>query len=136
MPMRPTARHQQEGLSRRERQIMDSLYSRGEATVQEIRDDLPDAPTDSAVRALLRLLEGKGHIRHRTDVRRLVYSPAISRERASQYAIRHLMQTFFAGSRERLMQTLLSSTDRAVDNEELDRLIAVIERSRPKGNGS
>ena len=136
MPTRPTARHQQERLSRRERQIMDSLYSRGEATVQEIRDDLPDAPTDSAVRALLRLLERKGHVRHRTDVRRLVYSTAISRERASHYAIRHLVQTFFAGSRERLVQTLLSSTDSALDNDELDRLIAVIERSRPKGDAS
>lgn len=132
--MSPAAKRRDDGrhFSRRERQIMDILHRRKAATVQEIRSDLPDAPTDSAVRALLRLLEAKDCVRHRMDERRLVYMPAGSPARARQRAIRHVLKTFFEGSRELLVSTLLSTADRRLDDAELDRLTATIERWRSR----
>ena len=117
-------------LSRRERQIMESLYRRGRATVAEILTDLPDAPTDSALRAMLRLLEGKKRVRRTFDGRRLVYEPAEPRERASRNALRTLMRTFFAGSRERTVQAILSESEGALSREELDRLAEMIDDAR------
>ena len=117
-------------LSRRERQIMDSLYRRGRATVAEILEDLPDAPTDSALRAMLRLLEGKKRVRHQFDGRRLVYEPSVSREHASASALRNLMRTFFDGSRERTLQAILSESEGMLSPEELDRLAELIEDAR------
>jgi predicted transcriptional regulator len=117
-------------LSRRERQILESLYRRGRATVAEILEDLPDAPTDSALRAMLRLLEGKKRVRRQFDGRRLVYEPTVSRERASAKALQNLMRTFFGGSHERTVRAILSEAEGKLSREELDRLAAMIEDAR------
>ncbi|HET7040109.1 MAG TPA: BlaI/MecI/CopY family transcriptional regulator, partial [Gemmatimonadales bacterium] len=85
-------------LSRRERQIMDAIYQMGEATAQDVLDHLPDPPSYSAVRALLRILEDKGHLRHRSEGQRYVYLPTVSRDRARVSALRQLVRTFFDGS--------------------------------------
>ncbi len=117
-------------LTRRERQIMDVIYQLGSATVGEVQENLPDPPGYSAVRAMMRLLEEKGHLRHRQDGPRYIYSPTRSRERARRSALQHLLQTFFDGSTERAVAALLDmSTDRLSD-EEVDRLTSLIEDSR------
>ena len=85
-------------LSRRERQIMDSIYRRGRATAAEVLEDLPDPPSYSAVRALLRLLEEKGHVRHEQDGPRYVFLPTVTRDRARKSALKHVVRTFFDGS--------------------------------------
>src|SRR5437868_11065727 len=87
-------------LSRRERQIMDILYARGRASAGEIHEALPDAPTYSAVRAKLRVLEEKGHVRHQEESLRYVYLPTVGRDTARRSALRHLVTTFFEGSVE------------------------------------
>lgn len=122
-------------LSRRERQIMDSLYRRGRATVAEVMQDLPDPPTDSAVRAALRLLEEKGHVRHTQSGPRNVYSPVAPRERASRSALRHLVRTFFRGSPEEAMAALLDLPDTEMSDEELQRLASLIEAARKGRRG-
>ena len=94
-------------LSRRERQIMDVLYQRQQAAVAEIRDALPDAPSYSAVRALLRILEEKGHVQHEAKDLRYVYFPTAPRKRAGQRALRHVVETFFDGSAAQAVATLL-----------------------------
>src|SRR5881392_1923969 len=93
--------------SRRERQIMDILYARGRATAAEIHEALPDAPTYSAVRAKLRVLEEKGHIRHEEESLRYVYRPVLPRDAARRGALRHLLTTFFGGSVEDAVAALL-----------------------------
>jgi len=95
-------------LSRRERQIMDVLYRMGRATAAEIQESLPLAPSYSATRALLRILEEKGHIRHETDGPRYVFVPKVSRDSAKKSALRHLVQTFFEGSAAKLVSTLVN----------------------------
>src|SRR5262245_36184808 len=87
-------------LSRRERQIMDLLFQRGRATAAEVRAGLPDPPSYSAVRAMLRVLEEKGHVRHAQEGQRYVYLPRLARERAKRSALRHVVKTFFDGSAE------------------------------------
>src|SRR6201995_4037152 len=94
-------------LSRRERQIMDILYSRGRATAAEIHEGLPDAPTYSAVRAKLRVLEEKGHVRHEEEALRYVYLPTVARDTARRSALRHVVATFFEGSVEQAVAALL-----------------------------
>ncbi len=86
-------------LSRRERQIMDVIYRRGRATAAEVLDDIPDPPGYSAVRAMLRLLEEKGHVRHEQDGPRYVFLPIVNRDRARKSALKHVVRTFFDGSR-------------------------------------
>src|SRR5689334_14885608 len=100
-------RDQHRNLSRRERQIMDLLYRRGRATAAEIHAALPDAPTYSAVRAKLRVLEEKGHVRHQEEALRYVYLPIVGRETARRSALRHLVSTFFEGSVEHAVAALL-----------------------------
>ena len=117
-------------LSRRERQILESVYRRGRATVAEIMADLPDAPTDSAVRAMLRLLEGKKRVRRTFEGRRLVYEAAIPRERASASALQQLMRTFFGGSREQTVRAILTSAEGDLKADELDRLAKLVEDAR------
>jgi predicted transcriptional regulator len=117
-------------LSRRERQIMDSLYQRGEATVADIQKDLPDPPTDSAIRAMLRLLEAKRQVRRVARTRPQVYAARVNREKAGQGAVRHLIDTFFQGSRERAIQAILSSSDTRVNAAELEKLSALIDAAR------
>ena len=112
---------------------MDSLYRRGEATVVQIMEDLPSAPTDSAVRALLRLLQARGQVVRKGTGKPQVYAPALPREEAELGAVRHLLRTFFSGSRERAIQAVLAASDTRLSDEELDRLVAVIEDARAEG---
>lgn len=117
-------------LSRRERQIMDILYRRGRATGGEIHEALPDRPSYSAVRAKLRVLEEKGHIRHEERGPRYVFVPVISREKAKRSALRHLIDTFFEGSAEQAVLALLDQPATRLSSAELDRLAGLIERAR------
>ena len=120
-------------LSRRERQIMDVIYARGRATVAEVRAGLPDPPTYSAVRALLRILEQKGHLRHEQDGPRYVFLPTVPAEKARESALRHLLRTFFDGSAEGAVAALLDLEAGELSAEEYDRLAARIERAREEG---
>jgi BlaI family penicillinase repressor len=120
-------------LSRRERQIMDVLYRRGRATAAEVHQELPDAPSYSAVRAKLRVLEEKGHIRHEEQALRYVYLPLVSRDRAKQSAMRHLLETFFDNSAEQAITALLDLKSAALDRDQLSRLSALIERAKQEG---
>jgi BlaI family transcriptional regulator, penicillinase repressor len=121
------------GLSRRERQIMDALYRLGPATVAEVRAAMPDAPGYSAVRAMLRILEDKGHLRHRERAGKYVYAPRRSRADAARQAVRRLLGTFFEGSAARAMAAMLDEADARLSDEELDRLAQQIEAARAKG---
>ena len=120
-------------LSRRERQIMEIVYRRGEATAAEVLSDLPDPPTYSAVRGLLRILVEKQHLRHREDGPRYVYSPVVTREKARSKAIGDLLDTFFDGSAAQAAAALLGSTRRKLSAEELDELDALIADARSRG---
>lgn len=120
-------------LGRRERQIMDAVYRRGRATVQEVLDSLPDPPSYSSVRAMMNLLEHKGHLKHQQDGPRYVYLPAVSPDRARRSALRHLVQTFFNGSPERAVAALLGSPDAKLSRPELDRLARLIADARREG---
>jgi predicted transcriptional regulator len=120
-------------LGRRERQIMDAVYRLGRATVQEVLDSLPDPPSYSSVRAMMGLLESKGHLKHEQDGPRYVYLPAVSRDRAQRSALRHLVQTFFNGSPEQVVAALLDSPDAKLSQSELDRLARLIAGARREG---
>jgi predicted transcriptional regulator len=120
-------------LSRRERQIMDLLFQQGAATAAEVRDGIPDAPSYSAVRALLRTLEEKGFVTHREDGPRYVYAPTVARDAARRSALRHLVQTFFDGSASQAMAALMDLSDRTLSREELDRLAHLVEQSKEEG---
>ena len=120
-------------LSRRERQIMDVLYRRQRASAAEIREALPEAPSYSAVRALLRILEDKGHVRHQAQDLRYVYFPAAPRERAARKALRHVLDTFFEGSASQAVATLLDPSTAQISEEELDRISKLIEKARKGG---
>jgi predicted transcriptional regulator len=120
-------------LSRRERQIMDVIYTKGRATVAEVRESLPDPPTYSAVRALLRILEEKGHVRHEQDGPRYVFLPTVPAEAARESALRHLLRTFFDGSAEGAVAALLDLEDSQLSAEEFQRLAEKIERARGEG---
>jgi len=122
-----------ERLSRRERQILDIIYGRGKATAAEIQDAMPDAPGYSATRALLRVLEEKGHVTHSQDGLRYVYSPRVPRDRARRSALKHLLETFFDGSAEEAVTALLDASSAKLTREELDRIEARIERARKEG---
>ena len=123
----------QENLSRRERQIMEIIYRLGRATAGEVRDNLPDAPSYSAVRALLRVLEGKGHLRHQQDGPRSVYLPVVPRERARRSALRGLLRNFFENSHEQMFAALLDDPATDISTEDLDRLVQMIEKARKEG---
>jgi len=120
-------------LSRRERQIMDILYRSGRATAAEVQAGLPDAPGYSAVRALLRILEEKGHVRHAADGPRYVYSPVVTRERAKRSALEHVLNTFFDGSAAQVVAALVELSPRDLDEAELARLRRLIDDARKKG---
>ena len=120
-------------LSRRERQIMEIVYRRGEASAAEILADLPDPPSYSAVRGLLRILVEKQHLRHRADGPRYVYSPVVSREKARSKAVSELLDTFFDGSAAQAAAALLGSSRRKLSAEELDELDALIAEARSRG---
>ena len=120
-------------LSRRERQIMDVLFQMEEATAAEVQERLPEAPSYSAVRAMLRILEDKGHIRHHEDGPRYVFRPVVARDAARQRAVHHLLRTFFDGSVEAAMTALLDATDRKLSGAEVERLSSLIEERRREG---
>ena len=120
-------------LSRRERQILDILYARGRATAAEILESLPDPPSYSTIRALLRVLEQKGHVRHEEDGPRYVFLPRVSRQRASVTALRHVLNTFFDGSAVAAATALVDGSASKLSTEELDRLEALIEKARKEG---
>jgi predicted transcriptional regulator len=117
-------------LSRRERQIMDVLYRRGRATAAEIMRALPGNPADSTVRTQLRVLEAKGHVRHEEEGLRYVYLPVAPRRRARRSALRHLVDTFFDGSVEKVVAALVGGEAVRLSDEELARIVARIEQAR------
>ena len=120
-------------LSRRERQIMDILYRRGKAAAAEVREAMEDAPSYSAVRAMLRVLEEKGHVRHQAEGLRYVYVPVVARDQAKRSAVKHLMNTFFNDSPEQIVAALLDVSSTRLTREELDRMAAMIEKARKEG---
>ncbi len=120
-------------LSRRERQIMDVIYAHGTVSVQEVVDQIPDPPSYSAVRAMLRVLEEKGHVRHREEGPRYVYLPTVPRDEASRSALKQLVRTFFDGSAEQAAAALLDMSGPELTREELDRLTEAIEQARKEG---
>jgi predicted transcriptional regulator len=117
-------------LSRRERQILDTLYKLGKGSAAEIRDAMSDPPGYSAMRALLRILEEKGHVRHEVDGPRYVYLPAVSRRRARTDALKHLIETFFEGSALDAAVALMDGSAGRMKPEELERLQQMIEQAR------
>jgi predicted transcriptional regulator len=117
-------------LSRRERQIMDILYQRGTATANEVLAALPDPPSSSAIRTLLRILEDKGHARHRQQGPRYVYSPTQPPQNVAQHALTHVVRTFFGGSVEKVVAALVSESDGRLTDAELDRLTDLIDQAR------
>ncbi len=120
-------------LSRRERQVLDVLHRLGRASAADVREALDDAPSDSAVRTHLRILEEKGHIRHEVDGPRYVYLPVQTREAAGRSALRHLMQTFFDDTPTRAVAALLDEASSDLSTDDLDRLDDLIQRARAQG---
>jgi predicted transcriptional regulator len=120
-------------LTRRERQIMDILHRRSRASAHEVLDDLADPPSYSAVRALLRLLEERGHVKHVEDGGRYIYAPAVARGDARRSALAHVVRTFFAGSVEEAVAALVESPRSKLSREELDRLAEIIDRAMKEG---
>lgn len=120
-------------LSRRERQIVDALFRLGGASAAEVRAELPEPPSYSAVRALLRILEEKGHVRHEQDGPRYVYMPTVARENAKRSALRHLVRTFFEGSTTQAISALLDSSSSKLSDAELERLKHMLEEARKRG---
>jgi predicted transcriptional regulator len=127
------AKETHRNLSRRERQIMDILYQRGKATAQEILDAMPDPPTYSAVRAKLRVLEEKGHVRHQEEALRYVYLPVVARDTARKSALRHMVSTFFAGSVQDTVAALLDLSAADLKPSDLDRITELIEQAKKEG---
>lgn len=121
------------GLSRRERQIMDILYQRGKASATEVREAMPDAPSYSAVRAMLRVLEEKGHVKHVEEGLKYVYVPVVAREKAKKSAVKHVLDTFFSGSPEQIVAALLDVSAEKLTREELDRMGDLIEKAKREG---
>ena len=119
-------------LSRRERQIMDVVYRLGQVTAAEVLAELPEPPSYSAVRAMLRLLEEKGHVRHEQDGPRYVYIPTVNRDKARKSAMRHLVRTFFDGSTEDAVAALLQN-DAGISEDELERLSKLIDGAKKEG---
>lgn len=120
-------------LSRRERQIMDIVYERNEATVAQVLELIPDPPSYSTVRALLRVLEGKGHLKHTQQGPRYIYSPTIPREEARQNALKHILKTFFDNSTEEVVAALLNISEEDLSEEEYKRLTKLIKKAQNEG---
>ena len=120
-------------LTRREREIMDILYRRGRATAAEVLEDMPDPPSYSAVRALLRILEDEGHIKHVQEGPRYVYLPAVARNDARKSALSHVVTTFFDGSIEQAVAALVESSRSKLSKDELERLAELIEKAKKEG---
>jgi len=121
-------------LTRRERQIMDILYRRGRATAGEVLEELSGDPSSSTVRTQLRVLEGKGHVRHEEQGLRYVYMPAVPRHAARKPALRHLVETFFDGSAEKAVAALLGGDGARLSEDELDRIAELVAKARKEGS--
>ena len=121
------------GLSRRERQIMDILYRSGKASASDVRAAMDDAPSYSAVRALLRVLEEKGHVKHQAEGLKYVYVPVLARDKAKRSAVKHLVDTFFDDAPEQVVAALLDVSSRRLSPEDLDRMAEMIEKARKEG---
>jgi BlaI family penicillinase repressor len=121
------------GLSRRERQIMEILYQRGKASASEVKESMGDAPGYSAVRAMLRVLEGKGHVKHQAEGLKYVYLPIVTRDKAKRTAVKHLLDTFFGDSPEQVVAALLDVSSKRLTREELDRMAEMIEKAKREG---
>jgi BlaI family transcriptional regulator, penicillinase repressor len=119
-------------LSKRERQIMDAIYRRGRATAAEVRAEMPDAPTYTTVRGLLRILERKGHLRHQEQGTKFVYSPSLPRQAAGTSILSHIVRTFFDGSAASAMAAMLGSSERSMNGAELERLSELVKKERRK----
>jgi predicted transcriptional regulator len=120
-------------LSRRERQILDVLYKAGRATAAEVQAGLPDPPSYSAVRAMLRILEEKGHVRHDLDGLRYVYMPTVARDRAKRSALKHVVNTFFDGSAAQVMAALFEMSPSELGDDDLARLRRLIDNAGKDG---
>ena len=114
-------------LTRRERQVMDILFRKGRCTAEEVLDELPDPPGYSAVRALLSTLEQKELVTHSKDSRRYVYEPTVTEKRAKRSALKQLMATFFEGSPEKLVASLLDPKDQELSKDEIARIRKLID---------
>lgn len=123
----------QKNLSRRERQIMDIIYEAGEATAAQVLERLPNPPSYSAVRALLRVLEEKGHITHKQDGPRYVFLPTVAPEQARQNALEHVVKTFFDGSTEKVVAALLDISEESLSEQDYQRLRSLIDKARDEG---
>ena len=120
-------------LGRRERQIMDIVFRRGRASVAEVLAELPDPPSYSAVRGMLRWLEDKGHLRHQRDGLRYLYTPTADPERARTSALSHVVKTFFGGSPEAAVTALLDLPDSKLSARDRERMAAMIRKARREG---
>jgi len=120
-------------LSRRERQIMDVLYRHGRASAADVRQGISDPPSYSAVRAMLRVLEEKGHIRHEAEGLKYVYIPSLNRDKAKRSAVKHLLDVFFPESPEQVVAALLDISGKRLTREELDRMTEMIEKAKEEG---
>ena len=129
MPEAPTTTD----LSRRERQIMDVVYRLGKATVSDVLERIPDPPSYSAVRALMRILEEKGHLCHEQDGPRYLYLPTVPRESARRSALTHMVRTFFNGSAEAAVAALLDPSQNTLSDTELERIATLIDQARGQG---
>jgi predicted transcriptional regulator len=124
----------QGALSRRERQILEILYRRGNASAADVRDAMgDDAPSYSAVRTLLGVLEEKGHIRHKAEGLKYVYAPVVTRDKARRSAVKHMLDTYFSGSPEEIMAALLDVSSTKLTRQELDRMADMIDKARKEG---
>ena len=122
------------GMSRRERQIMEILYRRGQASVSEVRAAMNDAPSYSAVRAMLRVLKDKGHVKHQAEGLKYMYRPVVNHEKAKRSALKSLVDTFFNDRPDEVVAALLDVSSRRLTAEELDRMAAMINEARREGN--
>jgi predicted transcriptional regulator len=127
------SRNHPPALSRRERQIMDIVYAAGEASAAAVHAALPDPPSYSAVRALLAILVDKGHLKHRSERGRYIYSPTRRRAQVGRSALRRVLDTFFEGSLEKAVAALLQGADANLSQEELQRLGHLIQQARKEG---
>ncbi|HEY1838359.1 MAG: BlaI/MecI/CopY family transcriptional regulator [Rhizomicrobium sp.] len=131
--MTKQAKQGKDGFSRREREIMEALYKLGKASAAQILGEIPNAPTYTAIRSHLAILERKGHVRHASDGTRYIYEPLVGRAQMGRRAVDSLMNTFFDNSVERLVTELLTRKDADVSRDELNRLSKLIEKAKREG---
>ncbi len=132
--MSNTTRSPHSALTRRERQIMDILYRRSKATANDVMAELSGDPSYSTVRTQLRVLEAKGHVRHEEEGLRYIYSPAVPRHAVRRSALRHLVETFFDGSTEKVVSALLGGEGAKISDAELERIAEVVARAKKEGS--